>query len=403
VDQIQTFVENATRDEGIDVDDIHYWRSKLFSNFIAFLLSVCLIGLIPGVIVAFQYGYTFIGFYAVIAVLSTALVSLNDKINLQGRKYFVFAMSYSVGVILVIGLGQYGIGILYLLALSIFVTLTFSRFCAYCSVTFNFVLCVFCAFIIHYKLFNSPLLKEYDLNLWLAVSSNLIFLNLVCVLLINTTINILEQAIVKEKVIKVELGLSNHQLKESEAQYKTLFSQSPMPMWVLNRENLMFLQVNDAALQNYGYTREEFLSMTIQDIKLEEDMETFYENMQISNKPGTLIRDITKHRRKNNDVFYVEVSLNSIQLGGNLASLVIARDITEHIRHTNAIERQNKKLREISYIQSHFVRAPLARILGLVDLIGNTDQEPELLTYLDQSAKELDEIIRKITNHTIDF
>ena len=113
-------------------------------------------------------------------------------------------MIYSLGVVLLTGLGQFGIGLLYLLALSIFVALTFSRGFAYCSVAFNLFLCVFCAFIIHFKLFSSPLIKEYDLDLWLAASLNLVFLNFVCVLLIDRTITILEQAIATEKAMKME-------------------------------------------------------------------------------------------------------------------------------------------------------------------------------------------------------
>jgi light-regulated signal transduction histidine kinase (bacteriophytochrome) len=99
----------------------------------------------------------------------------------------------------------------------------------------------------------------------------------------------------------------------------------------------------------------------------------------------------------------VEVKLNSIKFEGKDASLVIARDITEQINHLEAIESQNEQLRKIAYIQSHYVRAPLARIMGLVDLIAkgvNEKSDPELLSYLDQSANDLDDIIKRITNNT---
>ena len=60
-------------------------------------------------------------------------------------------------------------------------------------------------------------------------------------------------------------------LKESEQRYRSMFEANPVPMWVFDRETLRFLDVNDAAIDHYGYTREEFLQMTIQEILGPED------------------------------------------------------------------------------------------------------------------------------------
>ncbi len=79
--------------------------------------------------------------------------------------------------------------------------------------------------------------------------------------------------------------------------------------------------------------------------------------------------------------------------------------MTEQMKFTKAIENQNARLHEIAYIQSHIVRAPLARIMGLVDIIvQNTNEipDPRILSYLDQSAKEFDEIIKEIISKTSD-
>lgn len=63
------------------------------------------------------------------------------------------------------------------------------------------------------------------------------------------------------------------QLKESENRYNTMFQMSPQPMWLMDPETLRFISVNTAAVQNYGYTEEEFLAMTILDIRPKEDAE----------------------------------------------------------------------------------------------------------------------------------
>lgn len=81
----------------------------------------------------------------------------------------------------------------------------------------------------------------------------------------------------------------------------------------------------------------------------------------------------------------------------------IQRDVTLNKMHMKEIEQQNKKFREIAWIQSHVVRAPLARVMGLVDLLKNFepgDDHQELLLHLENSAKELDTIIVNIADKT---
>src|SRR5690348_11592344 len=60
--------------------------------------------------------------------------------------------------------------------------------------------------------------------------------------------------------------------EQAEARYRLLFEKSPVPMWVFDRDTLAFLEVNDAAVQHYGWSREEFLRMTIRDIRRSDDV-----------------------------------------------------------------------------------------------------------------------------------
>lgn len=82
--------------------------------------------------------------------------------------------------------------------------------------------------------------------------------------------------------------------------------------------------------------------------------------------------------------------------------LINSNDITERIHHINAIEYQNTKLKEIAWIQSHVVRAPLSRILGITNLIleAPDNYNEEWLRYLNVSAQELDEVVMEIVNRT---
>ena len=97
------------------------------------------------------------------------------------------------------------------------------------------------------------------------------------------------------------------------------------------------------------------------------------------------------------------------EAGKPLRMVGAIRDFTERVRFFRLLEEQNKKLREIAWSQSHELRGPLSRILGLVDLIekrgADEIENPEILGYLEQSAKELDEVIHRIVrmSHDIDL
>jgi PAS domain S-box-containing protein len=81
---------------------------------------------------------------------------------------------------------------------------------------------------------------------------------------------------------------------------------------------------------------------------------------------------------------------------------VYFKDVTERINYIKAVEQQNEKLREISWMQSHVIRAPLARIMGLIPMLLDADynEKEKMLEYLMISANDLDEVIRSITEKT---
>ena len=192
-------------------------------------------------------------------------------------------------------------------------------------------------------------------------------------------------------------------LEESEKQYSELFHLSPQPMYVVELWSLKFLDVNEAFLKHYGYTKEELSLMDIRDIRLADEipaleMDLLIDNEDHKNKSLSIFR----HLKKNGEIIQVEVQSNFIQYKGKNAKVSIATDVTERLNYIKAIEEQNEKLKEISWIQSHIVRAPLARILGLVQIFKETKQDneekEEMLQYLLLSANELDEVIMNITD-----
>jgi PAS domain S-box-containing protein len=116
-------------------------------------------------------------------------------------------------------------------------------------------------------------------------------------------------------------------LRDSEERYRLLFESTPQPIWVYDEETLGFLTVNEAAIQTYGYTREEFLSMTIDDIGAEEDTSA---SMNTADK--SVVQNIIssrQHQTKDNKTIYVEITSHPIVFDGRHGKLVIVNDVTE--------------------------------------------------------------------------
>jgi PAS domain S-box-containing protein len=203
----------------------------------------------------------------------------------------------------------------------------------------------------------------------------------------------------KSIIYSIERRKNLFQIKESEKRYSDLFHLSPQPMYVFDLETLEFLDVNMSAINHYGYSESEFQTMKITEIRPPEEIPKLLElinNIKVEgNYSGTAI-----HKKKNGEVIKVEIQSNEINYKNRKAEVVLVNDITEKLNYLNAIESQNEKLREIAWIQSHIVRAPVARILGLIELMkmnGNYDTtNQEYFEYVIQSAIELDNIIRDI-------
>lgn len=320
-------------------------------------------------------------------------------------------------------------------------------------------------------------------------------------------------------------------LEHERQKYTELFNFSPVPQWVFDLETYHFLDVNVAAVKQYGYSREEFLDMTIKDIRPPEEVASLLHILNKEIEPGTFHQSNVRHRKKNGEIIYVLVEGNSILFEGKQARLVMAvdrtkeilaenarsesiarfnivskatsdavwdwdmvkesmvwnqgikgifgytetiyseswwkskvhpedlervlehlrlliekkeqrlqiryrflsaggnykyvldrafiifdqddkpvrmigsmQDITEYVQQVKEIEEQNVRLRQISWIQSHKVRGPLARIMGITSLLKESnlsnEEKKEFTDDLMIVAKELDRVVEQIVHET---
>ncbi len=130
-------------------------------------------------------------------------------------------------------------------------------------------------------------------------------------------------------------------LRNSELRYRTYFVKNPLPGWVFDKETLRFLDVNEAVIQDYGFTREEFLSMTVKDIRSPEDIREMLHDMEeLEAGPVSAQR---RHRKKDGSIINVELMWQPL-FGAQQTIFALARDVTERVRHEAALKETSERL-----------------------------------------------------------
>ncbi|MDO6388902.1 PAS domain S-box protein [Pontibacter sp. BT731] len=137
-------------------------------------------------------------------------------------------------------------------------------------------------------------------------------------------------------------------LLDSQIQYKMLFDLNPLPMWVYDRLTMQFLEVNEAALREYGYSRDAFLALTIFAIRPDEDVPLLKKKLDQADKLESQ-QSSGRHKRSNGSIFEVEVISHALpRIGESMPRLVVAMNVDERLQMIEKLQTSEKQLREIS-------------------------------------------------------
>jgi len=128
------------------------------------------------------------------------------------------------------------------------------------------------------------------------------------------------------------------ELDAAEQRYRTLFERNPQTMWVIDLQTLAYLAVNDAAISQYGYSRREFLSMTIKDIRQPEEIPGLLATVS-ELRLGLERSGRWRHRKKDGTLIDVEVTSHSFDWASRPARLVLVNDVTDRKRVETRLRR----------------------------------------------------------------
>ncbi|SMC62223.1 PAS domain-containing protein [Pedobacter nyackensis] len=137
------------------------------------------------------------------------------------------------------------------------------------------------------------------------------------------------------------------QLQQEKEKYLELFNLSPLPQWVFDAETLQFLDVNNAAVKHYGYSKEEFLEMTIKDIRPAADVKRLGKILKMTFNTGIFQARMVRHLKKSGELMHICVEANAVTFEGKAAMLVLAIDYTEKLKSERALAASEQRFKAL--------------------------------------------------------
>ena len=196
-----------------------------------------------------------------------------------------------------------------------------------------------------------------------------------------------------------------------EQEYKLLFDRNPQPMLVYAVTTRQIMAANDAAVASYGYTREEFLAMSIDDLTPGEDaamVQAYLRSLPPEGRRGPSFARPWRHQRHDGVVIDIEITSDEVLLAGERCRLCLCQDVTERnkvtaqlaITRDAAVEASNLKSAFLANM-SHEIRTPMSGVIGMNELLLGTELTQEQRFYAEQVTASGEQLLA-IINDVLD-
>ena len=199
--------------------------------------------------------------------------------------------------------------------------------------------------------------------------------------------------------LQTRLVRLNEELRASELQYRLLFEHNPQPMLVYDRHTLEIATGNDALVDRYGYSHRELLSMTIKDLLVPDEVDELIRFLRsnpggVRPEPAGTPGRAWRHRYKDGTIIDVEVASANLMLGDRECRIALFHNVTERNRaiaelavaRDEAVEASNMKSAFLANM-SHEIRTPMNGVIGMNELLLDTELTAEQRSYAEQVAR----------------
>ncbi len=201
--------------------------------------------------------------------------------------------------------------------------------------------------------------------------------------------------------LAIERRRSEEALRKNEEMFRLLFSYNPLPTWVIDKETRRFLEVNDAAVRQYGYSLNEFKSMSVLDLRPEEERARYLEQLNKIPNEGHY-HGHWKHRKKDGKVIQVETISHELEYAGRRVRLVVTQDISERQLLEQQL-RQSQKMEAVGRLAggvAHDFNNLLMVIKGHTELLVNvlppSEHYSRKIEQIDRAADRASALTRQL-------
>ncbi|HVF87129.1 MAG TPA: PAS domain S-box protein [Pyrinomonadaceae bacterium] len=197
--------------------------------------------------------------------------------------------------------------------------------------------------------------------------------------------------------------------QESEKRYRLMFESNPLPAWVYDLQTLSFLAVNESAVIHYGYSREEFLAMSVTDIRPAEDIPVFLEHVSAVVVGSNVVAAPSRHQTKDGQTIDVEISSRALFFDGRRAELVTANDVTERriaeekLKDFSVkLQQSNRELQDFASVASHDLQEPLRKVQAFGDRLKTKcgaalgDEGRDYIERMQSAARRMQNLINDL-------
>jgi PAS domain S-box-containing protein len=209
----------------------------------------------------------------------------------------------------------------------------------------------------------------------------------------------------------VELATTREQLQVSEARYRMMFERNPQPIVTFNRKTLAIMAVSNAMVNSFGYSREEFQTMSILDLALPEDVDVlrgFFASSPTGSRPspdGNTLGYPRRRQRKDGTIVDVEITSDNVELDGMECRIALYADVTERNRiaaeivvaRDRAVEASNTKSAFLANM-SHELRTPMNGVIGMNALLLGTELNEDQRRFAEQVTQSGEQMLAIIND-----